>query len=100
MFVFNKICKRIDIKNELEHWKKALCYIVIHFNLFFSRLTATASRLVMMGCCNIPINHNSGQNIIMTITDDSGLTLHIARLQVRSGATIIMLPGSAHWTFT
>ena len=92
----------MDIKNELEHWKKALCYITACFTsiFFLSSLTATASRLVMMGCCNIPINHNSGQNTIMTITDDSGLTLHMARLQVRSGATIIMLLGSAHWTFT
>ena len=36
------------------------------------------------------VNHNIEWNIIMTITDDQALTLHIARLQVRSGATIIL----------
>ena len=30
--------------------------------------------------CNISINHNIEWNIIMTITDDQALTLHIARL--------------------
>ncbi len=75
-------CKRLFVTSRrasLQSFSWAAC-----------QCSDSSQTCVWWAWCNISINHNIEWNIIMTITDDQALTLHIARLQVRSGATIIL----------